>query len=224
LQHDFNSAHAGVPVQNRQVAYDRATRLMGSAAARAFNLDEEPAALRDRYGRNLFGQGCLLARRLVERQVPFVEVGMTGLLRGQAVWDSHAQNFSSVQTMSEVLDAAWATLMDDLDARGLLDSTMIVWMGEFGRTPRINSRLGRDHYPQAWTAVLAGGGIRGGRVVGRTSADGTTIEGARTSVPDLIATICGGLGINPRRQNMSNIGRPIRIADPNATPIREIIA
>src|SRR5262245_25967978 len=93
LQHDFNSTHAGAPVQNQQVAYDRATRLMGSAAARAFNVNEEPAVLRDRYGRNLFGQGCLLARRLVEREVPFVEVGMTGLLRGQAVWDSHAQNF-----------------------------------------------------------------------------------------------------------------------------------
>lgn len=221
LQDEFNSRHTAPPVQSRQVAYDRANRLMGSSAARAFDLDEEPTAIRDRYGRNLFGQGCLLARRLVERGVPFVEVGMTRLLTTAGGWDTHGQNFPNVRAMSVVLDAAWAALMEDLAARGLLDSTMIVWIGEFGRTPRINDQAGRDHYSNAWTTVLAGGGIRGGQVYGRTSTDGTTVEQGRVSAPDLIATICEGLGIDATRQHQSNVGRPIRISE--GAPIRQIL-
>ena len=129
-----------------------------------------------------------------------------------------------MQRLSGILDPAWGTLMEDLSARGMLDSTLIVWMGEFGRTPRINPQRGRDHFPNAWTTVLAGGGIRGGRVVGRTSADGMTVEGSRpVAVPDFLATVCRALGIDPTRQNMSNVGRPIRIADPNAQVIRDLL-
>src|SRR5438132_7633905 len=112
--------------------------MIRSPAAKAFNLDEEPKELRDRYGRNLFGQGCLLARRLVERGVPFIEVNLGG-------WDTHQNNFNSVQRLSETLDTGWSTLMEDLKARGLLEGTLIVWMGEFGRTPKINPQNGRDH-------------------------------------------------------------------------------
>jgi uncharacterized protein (DUF1501 family) len=112
--------------------------------------------------------------------------------------------------------------MEDLHARGMLDSTLIVWMGEFGRTPRINPQRGRDHYPNAWTTVLAGGGIRGGQAYGRTSPDGTTVETRPTSVPDFLATICRALGIDHTQPNMSNVGRPIRIVDAGAQPIREI--
>lgn len=224
MERDFVSRHPGLSPQSHRTAYERAVRLMRTAASSAFNLEDESERLRDAYGRNTFGQGCLLARRLVERGVPFVEVNL-GAIQGNAIgWDTHAQNFTAVRQLSEVLDPAWATLMEDLRGRGLLESTLIVWMGEFGRTPRINNNQGRDHYPNAWTTVLAGGGIRGGRVVGRTSPDGMTVEGERpTSVPDMLATVCRGLGIDPSRQNISNITRPIRVVDPAARAIREIL-
>jgi uncharacterized protein (DUF1501 family) len=122
------------------------------------------------------------------------------------------------------MDPAWGTLMDDLRQRGLLQNTLIVWMGEFGRTPRINPQRGRDHYPQAWTTVMAGGGINGGQVVGRTSADGTTVEAERpTSVPDFLATVCRALGIDPRRENITPVGRPIRIVDGAAQVIPGVV-
>jgi len=126
--------------------------------------------------------------------------------------------------LSQVLDAAWETLMDDLNSRGLLQSTLIVWMGEFGRTPKINPALGRDHFPSAWTTVMAGGAIRAGRVVGRTSPDGTVVEERLVSVPDLLATVCAALGIDHLKHNMSNVGRPIRIVDKAARPITEILS
>ena len=113
--------------------------------------------------------------------------------------------------------------MTELAAGGLLDSTMIVWMGEFGRTPKINPNKGRDHYPNAWSTVLAGGGLRTGQVVGKTSADGTTVAERPVTVPDLLATVCRGLGIDPMKQNVSNVGRPIRVVDPSAKPISEIV-
>jgi uncharacterized protein (DUF1501 family) len=200
-------------------------RLMRSRAARAFNLDDEPAALRDAYGRGAFGQGCLLARRLVERGVPFVEVALSRAEGATGVsWDTHGQNFASVQELCGVLDPAWATLIEDLQARGLLDTTLVVWMGEFGRTPKINNNAGRDHFPAAWTTVLGGGGIKGGQVIGRTSADGNSVEERPVAVPDLMATICKALGIDPSKQNLSDVGRPIRIADPSARPITEALA
>jgi hypothetical protein len=224
LQQDFLASHPGLSARSHRLAYERAVRLMRSSAARAFHLEDEPPAIRDAYGRNLFGQGCLLARRLVERGVPFVEVTLAGLNGNNIGWDTHGDNFNQVKRLSQVLDPAWATLMEELQLRGLLDSTLIVWMGEFGRTPKINENSGRDHYPNAWTTVLAGGGIKGGTVVGRTNAGGTTVEDRPVSVPDLLATVCMALGIDPLKQNMSNVGRPIRLADKSAKPIQEILA
>src|SRR5262249_16748964 len=152
-----------------------AVRLMRTAASAAFNLEEESSWLREQYGRNQFGQGCLLARRLVERGVPFVEVSLGGLANNNNLgWDTHNQNFPNVRRLCGVLDPAGGTLLEGLRARSLLGSTLVVWMGEFGRTPRINQQQGRDHYPNAWTTVLAGGGIRGGQAYGRTSVDGST--------------------------------------------------
>jgi uncharacterized protein (DUF1501 family) len=141
-----------------------------------------------------------------------------------AGWDTHQQNFESVKKLSDVLDPAWAALMDDLRARGLLDSTLIVWMGEFGRTPKINAQAGRDHFPAAWSTVLAGGGIKGGQVIGSTGADGMLARDRPVLVPDLLATVCKGLGVDPMAQNDSGIGRPIRIVDPKAKPIKEVLA
>ncbi len=171
--------------------------MMRTSAGKAFDLDQEPAKLRDAYGRNRFGQGCLLARRLVERGVPFIEVSLGG--NNGFGWDTHSNNFETVRDLSQVLDAGWATLVDDLKERGLLDSTLIVWMGEFGRTPTINGDKGRDHFPGAWTAVLGGGGVKGGQVIGKTSAGGEAIEERPVSVPDLLATVCLALGVDPMK-------------------------
>jgi hypothetical protein len=217
LQRPFAARHPGIGVQTITSSQDRALRLSASPVTRAFDLRDEPDALRKEYGMNLFGQSCLLARRLVEKKVPFIELTLGG-------WDTHIQNFTAVEQLSRILDRGWATLMRDLQDRGLLDSTLIVWMGEFGRTPTINPQQGRDHFPAAWSTVLAGGGIRGGQVYGSTSADGTEVVDSPVSVPDLLATVCMGLGIDYMQQLPSNVGRPIRIVDKAATPIREVLA
>jgi hypothetical protein len=224
MQNDFLAERSAEPSESHKNAYQRAVTLMNSKATRAFNLDDEPRELRDRYGRNLFGQGCLLARRLVERGVPFVEVSLATVGNLALGWDTHINNFDAIRQLSGVLDPAWATLMDDLKTRGLLDSTMIVWMGEFGRTPRINGNRGRDHWARSWTTVLAGGGIKGGQVVGKTSEDGTTVEDRPVSTEDLLATVAYGLGIDIKKQNNSNVGRPIRIVEPTAQRIKEVLA
>ncbi|MCA9154652.1 MAG: DUF1501 domain-containing protein [Planctomycetales bacterium] len=224
LEADFAASRPGVVVDSHQTAYRQAVRMMRSEAVQAFDLSDEKAALRDAYGRNQFGQGCLLARRLVERGVPFVEVSLNGVNGSNSfAWDTHVENFAAVKALCEVLDPAWATLIADLKHRGLLDSTLIVWMGEFGRTPRINGSAGRDHFPNAWSAVLSGGGIRGGQVVGKTSPDGESVEDRPVVIGDLMSTISKALGVDPMQQNISNVGRPIRIADPEAKPLDEVL-
>jgi hypothetical protein len=223
MECDFAAGRPDIPTRSHQTAYNRAVRLMRTDAAKAFNLDEEKPALRDAYGRNLFGQGCLLARRLVERGVPFVEVTMGGLNGGAFGWDTHQDNFERVKGLSGVLDAAWATLMGDLKQRGLLDTTLIVWMGEFGRTPEIIGN-GRDHFPTAWSTVLAGGGIKGGQAVGKTTPDGKEIAERKVTVQDFLATVCLALGVDPLTKNTSNVGRPIRIVEKSAEPIKEVLA
>ena len=199
-----------------RAATSRAIRLMRPEAAAAFDLEGEKAKTRDSYGRSTFGQGVLLARRLVERGVPFVEVTLDG-------WDTHANNFDRVKELCGTLDGAFASLLADLKDRGLLDSTLVVCQGEFGRTPKINEGKGRDHWPTSWAVALAGGGIKTGLAVGETSADGNYVEERPVSVPDLIATVAKAVGIDPMKQNISNVGRPIRVADPAAKPIGELL-
>ena len=221
LNNRFVGSHPDAPALGYRSAYDQAVRLMRSEAAKAFDLDEEDDGVRDAYGRNRFGQGCLLARRLVERGVPFIEVTHGG--DGGIGWDTHADNFKGVKELSTTLDAGWATLLSELSQRGLLDSTVVVWMGEFGRTPQINTNAGRDHFPNAWSTVLAGGGMRTGQVIGRTSDDGMKVADRPVSVPDLLATVFSALGVDPMKQNISNVGRPIRLVDPAAKPIEELV-
>ncbi len=224
LGDEFLANRPGVPTSSHQSAYLRAVKMMKSAAAKAFDLDEEPAAVHDAYGRTPFGQGCLLARRLVERGVPFVEVTLSSVDGNAALgWDTHAQNFDTVEKLCGVLDAGWSTLMTDLRSRGLLENTLIVWMGEFGRTPKINESAGRDHFPNAWSTVLAGGGIRGGQAIGDTGADGEQVKDRPVLVPDLLATVVKALGIDPAKQNIESNGRPIRIVDPKANLIKGIL-
>jgi uncharacterized protein (DUF1501 family) len=217
MQEEFAAGHPGAVSKSHSAAYDRAIRLMQSSGGKVFDLTEEKAAVRDKYGRNLFGQGCLLARRLVERGVSFVEVTLGN-------WDTHQNNFDQVKTLCGTLDTGWAALMDDLKDRGLLDTTTIVWMGEFGRTPKINPQKGRDHYAVAWSTVVAGGGVKGGQAVGKTSKDGTTVEDRPTTAGDFLATVAKVVGIDPEKTNMSNVGRPIPIADRGAKPVAEVIA
>ena len=217
VQSDFAADHPDAPAGSHRSAYEGAVRLMRTAAAKAFDLEEEKAAVRDAYGRNLFGQGCLLARRLVEKGVPFVEITLNG-------WDTHANNAQQVRTLSQTVDPAWANLMTDLKDRGLLDTTMIVWMGEFGRTPKFGRADGRDHWPNTFSAVLAGGGVKGGQVIGATSEDGVSVKDRPVSVPEFLATVCAGLGIDHEKQNLSNVGRPIRVVAPGAQPVREALA
>jgi len=197
-------------------ARDRALRLMNPQAASVFNLEEEQASVREAYGSGSFGQGCLMARRLVERGVSFVEVSLNG-------WDTHSNNFERVKELSQQLDRGCASLLNDLRERGLLKDTLVVCQGEFGRTPRINGQDGRDHWPASWAMMLAGAGIRGGQVIGETSADGAEIKSKPTRTADLMATIFRGVGLDPRKQNMSNVGRPIRLADPDGTPLEELL-
>lgn len=221
---EFQAQRPDPTIDSRRAAYERALRLMRSQAGQAFDLESESPALRDRYGRNTFGQGCLLARRLVEQGVPFIEVPLSTVPSGNFVgWDTHQNNFEAVKQLSAILDPGWATLISDLQERGLLETTLIVWMGEFGRTPTINGQGGRDHYPAAWSTVLAGS-IRGGQAIGKTNAGGTAVTDRPVSHADLIATICRAVGVDPSRQNMSNVGRPIRLADPEAQPITEVLA
>jgi Protein of unknown function (DUF1501) len=224
LQTEFEASRPGIIAASQKAAYERAVKLMKTDARKAFDLDDEKPALRDAYGRNLFGQGCLLARRLIERDVPFVEVTLSSVPGAQSGWDTHQNNFDQVKALSNVLDPAWATLMSDLKQRGMLESTLIVYMSEFGRTPQISAQRGREHFPHAWSTVLAGGGIKGGTVYGKTSPGGETVAENPVTVPNFVATICKGLGLDPTKQNMSNVGRPIRLADAGAKPIKEVLS
>jgi hypothetical protein len=221
----FLRDRASEPSLSHRAAYQAAVTLMRSKAARAFKLDDEPKELRDQYGRNLFGQGCLLARRLVEQGVPFVEVTLSGpVAPGSLGWDTHRDNFEGVKNLSAVLDPAWATLMEDLKSRGLLDTTLIIWAGEFGRTPRINVTAGRDHWPRSWSTVLAGAGIKGGQLVGKTSADGTEVTERPVDGQDFLATIGRALSLDLTKAISSNVGRPVHVVERTAKAIKEVLS
>lgn len=206
----FQESHRAEAARAHATALERAVRLMTAEQKQAFDLTQESDALRERYGRGNFGQGCLMARRLIETGVRFVEVMM-----GEGVgWDTHQSNFPRTRALSLEADAGMATLIEDLQARGRLDSTLVIWMGEFGRSPQITSGGGRNHWARAWTSVLAGGGIRGGQVVGRTDRVATEVVDRPISVGDFLATVCKILGIDYTRENLApGVKRPIPIVD-----------
>ena len=186
--------------------YDDAVKLMRSKDLAAFDLSAEPEAMKERYGKNAFGHGCLLARRLLEHGIGFVEVSLGG-------WDTHNSNFVNVPERASLLDAALSTLLDDLARRGLLDDTLVVLATEFGRTPEINTNEGRDHHPKAFSCVLAGGGIRGGTVHGRTDERGATVLEKPVEVRDFNATIAYALGLPLDQVLYSPSMRPFTVAD-----------
>jgi hypothetical protein len=214
----FRQYQAGAANDHR-TTYQRAVRLMESKEAKAFDLEKESASAKAAYGSGKFADGCLLARRLVETGVSFVEVNLGG-------WDTHQNNFERVKNLSGQIDQPVAALVNDLKDRGLLDTTLVVWMGEFGRTPKINAKgdkPGRDHYPKAWSSVLFGGGVKGGQVIGKTDAEGATVTERPVSAMDFMATVTKVLGIDYRKQYETPIGRPIGIADRGAKPVDGII-
>ncbi|MCC6670514.1 MAG: DUF1501 domain-containing protein [Planctomycetes bacterium] len=187
--------------------YAAAVRLMRSDDLVAFDLGAEPAGIRNAYGDGTFGQGCLLARRLVEHGVRFVEVVSDG-------WDTHVQNFDALEEKTPDLDRGLACLLADLDARGLLRETLVVVATEFGRSPEITrDNNGRNHYPKAFSCLLAGGGIRGGVRYGQTDAEGKEVLAGRTTIPDLNATIAHALGLPLEHVVHSPAGRPFTVAD-----------
>jgi uncharacterized protein (DUF1501 family) len=220
MEQAFHKEYKAPSAVSHQATYQNAVRLMQSKEAKAFDLSQEPAVVREAYGKNRFGDGCLLARRLIETGVSFVEVALGG-------WDTHQNNFERVKQLSSQVDPAMSTLITDLKDRGLLDSTLVIWMGEFGRTPKINTRgdkPGRDHYPRAWSTVLAGGGIPGGQVIGRTDKEGAVVEDRPVSALDFMATVCKIIGVDYTKQNNSPGGRPIRIVDKGAKPIEGLVS
>jgi hypothetical protein len=222
LEKRFLQQHPSASPHAHQTVYGNALRMIESDASAAFDLSQEPEKVREKYGKGVFGQGCLMARRLVEQGVPFVEVALSSAVAGSFGWDTHTNNFESVKGLSAELDAGWASLMTDLEERGLLEQTTIVWMGEFGRTPQINGQAGRDHFPRAWSCVLGGGGIAGGQAYGKTTADGMNIEEDPVEVTDVLATLCAALGVPPETENTSNTGRPIKIVE--GYPIEKLLA
>lgn len=202
----FNRQRRGQAAQDHTDVLSKSVEMMTSQQLAAFDVDEEPEQLRERYGSNRFGRGCLLARRLVEAGVPFIEVDFGG-------WDNHQNIFPTLKdNRLPVLDQGFSALVADLVDRGLWKNTVVICMGEFGRTPRINGDGGRDHFARAWSVVLGGGGISGGQAVGATNDDGTQVTSDPYSSEDLMASVCHALGISLKTNFTSRNGRPMKIA------------
>ena len=192
----------------------RGMKMMDSEQLAAFRIEDEPTALRERYGDTPFGRGCLCARRLVEVGVRCIEVELNG-------WDTHANNFSGHETQNAILDPALATLLADLRERDLLKSTLVVCAGEFGRTPKINPLDGRDHWNKGFSVALAGAGVRGGQVYGAADPAGKEEPVDPVTVDDFYATVLTALGINPSIEHITPIGRPIKLSE--GKPLRQVL-
>ena len=207
IEKGFVSQKRGSAASDHQKILKKTLNLMTSTQMDAFKVGSEPADLQERYGNNNFGKGCLMARRLVEQGVPFIEVGLGG-------WDNH-QNIHDTLANTKLpqLDQAMSALTEDLEQRGLLEDTAIIWMGEFSRTPRINGNAGRDHWARSWSVVVGGGGMNGGIAVGATNDDGTRVETEPYTSQDVMASVCKALGISLQTTFTSNSGRPMKIAN-----------
>lgn len=217
IEKNFINQARGNASEDHQKILAKTVNLMTSAQMEAFKVAKEPEAVRERYGDNPFGRGCLMARRLVEVGVPFIEVDLGG-------WDNHQGIHNILQTQRlPVLDKAMSALVADLEQRGMLQDTAIVWMGEFGRTPRINGDAGRDHWARSWSVVVGGGGMKGGIAVGATSEDGTEVTTEPYTSEDVMASICKSLGISLETTYTSKNGRPMKIAN-GGKVIKELFA
>lgn len=217
IENSFIREQRGAAAEDHAKILDKTLSLMTSQQMQAFRVSSESKATRDRYGRNGFGEGCLLARRMVEAGVPFVEVDFDG-------WDNHQNIFPTLKDQKlPQLDQAFSALMVDLEQRGMSENVVVICMGEFSRTPRINGNAGRDHWARAWSVVLGGAGIQGGQVVGQTNEDGTKVISDPYTSQDLMATVCKGLGISLDTSFTTRSGRPMKIAN-GGQVIEELIA
>ena len=220
LEDEFADRGGEIVVKNHRGLYGKTSKMVLSSDLKAFDISDEPTSMKEMYGDSNFGRGCMLARRLVEAGTTFVEISS----RGQGGnWDTHDNLYERVGNLSAAIDPATAGLVTDLKDRGLLENTLVVWMGEFGRTPRINPRGGRDHYPRVFNAAMAGCGIKGGQVIGSSTADGTAVADDPVTANDLFCTICKSLDVDPRKENMSPLGRPMKIVDGGA-PVEKLFA
>jgi len=227
VEQNFISQKRGQFAEDHQEVYHKTVRMMNSKYTKAFNIEDEPAKVRERYGKTAFGNGCLMARRLVEAGVTFVEVGLGG-------WDTHAAAQAALAGrgagmmgrggpgLLPTLDQGMSALIEDLAQHGLLENTVVAWMGEFGRTPRINQNAGRDHWPQSWSVVLGGGGIKGGQAIGKTDADGVEILDQPIHTMDVIATMAKAMGIPLDTTFTTPNGRPIPVVR-DGEPIKGLI-
>jgi len=202
--------------KSTQTATQDAVQLMRSPALEAFELDRESDETRDRYGRTEFGRGCLLARRLVEKGVRFVQVNRGG-------FDTHYNAFPAMQAHGETMDPALSSLVSDLASSGMLSKTLIIMLSEFGRTPKINKDAGRDHHAGVFTVFMAGGGIKGGTVIGSSDEDGYKPKDRPVQVPDIHATVCHALGIDPNKEVITPLQRPLKLVD-DGKPVMELFS
>ncbi len=217
IEKGFIAQNRGGVSEDHRKVLKKTFDLMTSQQMEAFRVEKEPEEVRERYGNDPFGRGCLMARRLVEIGVPFIEVDLGG-------WDNHQGIHNILQNQRlPVLDKAMSALVEDLEQRELLKDTAIIWMGEFGRTPQINGNAGRDHFARAWSVVVGGGGMKGGIAVGSTNDDGTAVDSEPYSAEDLMATVCKSLGISLETTYQSKNGRPMKIAN-GGKVIRELFS
>jgi uncharacterized protein (DUF1501 family) len=222
LETDFTKSHgkSAEAAKNHSDIYDKAFSLVAGPASQAFKLDNKPGDM-ERYGNNNFGKGCMLAKKLTEQGSVCVEVDLGG-------WDNHQNIFQALHTTQgtgrvDTLDRGMAALVEDLVKEGRWQDTVVVWMGEFGRTPKINQNGGRDHWARCWSVVLGGGAIKGGQVYGETDKDGSSVKDNPVKIGELYATIYKGLGIDPNTQVRDNLGRPLAIAGDNVKPVSTLI-
>jgi uncharacterized protein (DUF1501 family) len=223
MEHSFFEQTGDVKVVGREKVYEKAIRMMRTPDVEAFDLSKESDATRTAFGDSEFGRNCLAALRLVSAGVRVVEVTLDG-------WDTHQDNFTRTQKQMEILDPAMSSLLTELERRkhaktgaSLLSSTAVLWIGDFGRTPKINGNDGRDHYPGASSCVLAGAGIRTGQVIGATDATGAKVVSDAVTPANLMATLCSLMGLDPASEFITPIGRPITITD-HGVPIAKILA
>lgn len=217
IEKGFIGQNRGSASKDHMDILKKTLNLMTSEQMEAFKVAKEPKEVQDRYGNDGFGRGCLMARRLVEAGVPFVEVDLGG-------WDNHQNIFTTLKDQKlPVLDKAMSALVSDLDERGLLQDTAIIWMGEFSRTPRINGNGGRDHWARSWSVVVGGAGMKGGQAIGATNADGTNVETDPYTSQDVMASVCKALGISLETTFTSKSGRPMKIAN-GGKVIKELFA
>ena len=213
---DFREKFSGTEVDTYNQMYKEAVRLMGSSELTAFDITKEPEKMREQYGANRFGQGCLLARRLIQGGVRFVEVEF-------GPWDMHQQIFTDIPDRAGTLDRSMSALLTDLKAQGLLSTTLVVLATEFGRTPKINENAGRDHHPGVFSCVLAGAGIRGGQVYGASDEDGRSVAEDSVSIADFNSTIAKAVGLDIKKEYFAPNGRPFKIGG-GGTAIDKVLA